>query len=462
MREDGSVVSVVEPDGAVVRPDFDLYDYAFVLFGLAAAAPLAADRSGVTDLAIRIRENLCAGWKHPDAGFEESRPRTLPLKANPHMHIFEASLAWREAGPAAGDSGWDEIADEIAELCLAKFLHPENGSLREFFDGDWNPMAGEEGRIIEPGHQYEWAWLLIRWAALRGREDALAAAGRLIDIAETHGTDPVRGIAFNELLDDFSVRDAKARLWPQTERIKAWVALAGCAPDADAREAAIAKAAVAVRGLRKYFDYPVAGAWHEMIAPDGGFLLEDPRASSLYHITCAFRSCSASSKRERRTPRRRSPYRRALRNAGTEGQRGHLPDLRRSLGASRGVDFGKSCSPEANEHTGRAVAYRQCLSCGFAWAPDFPGLHERGFRARGLQRRLCARRSGLSGDAPAAQRGAGAFDLSEARRRDRARFRGGGGAHRAAPARARLCIWRRRPVRANRTCARSMKDGTTS
>ena len=280
--------SSVATDGTPIRADFDLYDQAFALLGLAAAVELHEDSALLKVVARDARDAMVSGWKHPIAGFEESAPRTLPLKANPHMHIFEASLAWLEAGPIDGDLGWDRIADEIGELCLAHFLHPRNGSLREFFDGNWAAMAGDAGRIVEPGHQFEWAWLLKRWGVLRGRGDALAAARRLVEIAEQYGVDEKRGLAINEMWDDFSIKDDDARLWPQTERIKAWLALADIAATASEREAALLKAAAATRGLMTYFQTFVPGIWHETMRRDGSFVPAEARASSLYHIMCAF------------------------------------------------------------------------------------------------------------------------------------------------------------------------------
>jgi mannose/cellobiose epimerase-like protein (N-acyl-D-glucosamine 2-epimerase family) len=64
------------------------------------------------------------------------------------------------------------MADEIAELALSKFIDPKSGGLREYYDGDWNAAPGVDGRIVEPGHQFEWAWLLLRWGQLAGRDDA--------------------------------------------------------------------------------------------------------------------------------------------------------------------------------------------------------------------------------------------------------------------------------------------------
>ena len=51
------------------------------------------------------------------------------------------------------------------DLCIEKFIDPASGALREFFAADWSPALGVEGQI-QPGHHYEWAFLLDRWARL--------------------------------------------------------------------------------------------------------------------------------------------------------------------------------------------------------------------------------------------------------------------------------------------------------
>jgi len=287
VKADGTVVSATTPDGTVVDGRFDLYDHAFALFGLAAAAGADYKRAEVTAVARRMREAMIKGWAHPTAGFEECVPRTLPLKANPHMHVFEAALAWLETGPESGDTGWASLADEIAELCLSKFIAPETGALREFFDGEWYPISGDIGRIVEPGHQFEWAWLMVRWGVLRGRQDALDAATRLIRVGEEAGTDPLRGLAVSEIWDDLTVKDNTARLWQQTERIKAWLAATIIAQSRSDKDKAWDRVAAATAGLRKYWQFPVAGGAWENILADGSFKEEAARASSLYHMVCA-------------------------------------------------------------------------------------------------------------------------------------------------------------------------------
>lgn len=275
--------AVLAPDGSVVRGEFDFYDHAFAMLAYASAYTVRKDPV-LEAAAVAIRDTIVRDYSHPVRGFEEANPRTLPLKTNPHMHMFEACLAWIEAG---GDSKWRDIAAMVADLCVEKFLHPVTGSLREYFDGDWNPMEGEMGRIVEPGHQFEWAWLFLRWAKLTGKATYVTAAKRLIEIAENDGTDPVRGVTFNELWDDFTPKDAKARLWPQTERMKAYVKLTDAAETATDREAAIDRAIAAAAGLKLYLSTEIEGLYRDRMKTDGTFEIEPAPASTLYHIICA-------------------------------------------------------------------------------------------------------------------------------------------------------------------------------
>jgi mannose-6-phosphate isomerase len=294
-RPDGFMRTLVASDGAPLDDSVDLYDQAFGLFGLAMAAQVLPERADLPALAVGLREALYATLKHPTAGFEESVPRTLPLLSNPHMHLFEASLAWVETGLDA-DGGWRAMADEIAQLALGKFIDPKSGGLREFYDGDWNAAPGVQGRIIEPGHQFEWGWLLLRWGQLAGRDDAIKAALRMIEIGEGPGVDPARGVAVFALLDDMSVHDDIARLWAQTEQIKAGVLAARITGD----PRWWTTAANGAEALLKYFDTPVKGLWRDKLRADGTFVDEAAPASSFYHIVCAILELDNAVKADRR------------------------------------------------------------------------------------------------------------------------------------------------------------------
>ncbi len=136
--------------------------------------------------------------------------------SNPHMHLFEAALAWTEAGR---DPVWRALATEIADLALSKLFDGEHGFVREHYDAQWAPLAGEAGRSLEPGHQFEWAWLMKRWARMSGDKRADAAALRLHQ-AGNRGLSPDGQVAIDEMRDDFEPLKPGARLWPQTERLK--------------------------------------------------------------------------------------------------------------------------------------------------------------------------------------------------------------------------------------------------
>jgi mannose/cellobiose epimerase-like protein (N-acyl-D-glucosamine 2-epimerase family) len=280
----GAVRMVTHADGSPKDDAFCLYDQAFALFALAAAASVLDDRSAVEAAALKLRTLLLTEYKNPIAGFEEANPRTLPLKANPHMHTFEACMAWEEVG---GDAVWTNLADEVAGLCLGKLIDPRQGWLKEFFDGDWNLAEGEPGRICEPGHHFEWAWLLTRWGRSRQRPDAIAAARRLVELGETYGVDVAEDVAIMELYVDGSRRDPTARLWSQTERIKGNLLIADVATDPETRDRHLALVVRAARALQRFFEVDTPGLWRDRMFPDGTFKIEPAPASTFYHIICA-------------------------------------------------------------------------------------------------------------------------------------------------------------------------------
>jgi mannose-1-phosphate guanylyltransferase/mannose-6-phosphate isomerase len=266
-RSDGLFAILVDETGRVLDDTPRLYEQAFSLLAMAALAS-----SGGPDLRGQAERLLGAlqGHRRSAGGFRELTDH--PFQSNASMHLLEAALAWEElgAGPA-----WTALADEIVELSLTRFIDPEGGFLREFFDDQWRPAAGDDGRWVEPGHQFEWAWLLERWGRARGDAAARAAARTLFGHG-LRGVDRQRGVAVNVLWDDLSVRDASARLWPQTEYLKAALILG---EDDEALAAA--------NGLARYLDVPTRGAWRDKLRPDGTFIEEPAPASSFYHIVVA-------------------------------------------------------------------------------------------------------------------------------------------------------------------------------
>lgn len=275
-RPDGLFRTLVDPDGAPLDEQALLYDQAFALLGFAEACKVPGQHLDLSAEARRLRTLLYEQLKRAGPGFDSGLPTREPLLANPHMHLFEASLAWMSIDD---DPAWRGLADEIGALALRHFIDPASGAVRESFDASWSPLAEVAGRIVEPGHQFEWAWLLLRWGV--DRPPVRQAAMRLIDLGERHGVH--RGVAVNALLDDFSVHDGTARLWPQTERIKA--AAIAMRLTGEARYWSMADEAA--RGLLRFLDTEVPGLWRDRLLLDDEFVSEPAPASSFYHIVLA-------------------------------------------------------------------------------------------------------------------------------------------------------------------------------
>jgi len=281
----GLLASKSTPNGHLTDPTIDLYDHAFVLFALAhMAAAFPQDRDHHLERARAILDSLTARHKHQLGGFYEASPQEPYLRANPHMHMLEAAL---ELELVDTDCRWHALSDEIVRLALERFINPCDGSLSEFFDRAWCPAAIPEDRVVEPGHQFEWSWLLLKWSLRRGSKSVTQLARRLYDIGKTHGVDAQRGVAVLALDGNFNVTNPIARLWGQTEWLKAALILARLADTENEQAAFVADAIVAIEALERFFEGVPPGLWRDKLNFDGSFVEEPAPASSLYHIVCA-------------------------------------------------------------------------------------------------------------------------------------------------------------------------------
>ncbi|WP_292225060.1 AGE family epimerase/isomerase [Brevundimonas sp.] len=285
LRDDGLMRTLLDEDGRPLDETAMVYDQAFLM--LARASALGAGVEGDHEkAALAVRQALLNQAPERGGLIEKG---DHPYQSNAHMHLLEACLAWESAGE---DEGWAQLADRVVALTLEKFIDAEGGFLREFFDADWTPAAGEDGRVVEPGHQFEWAWLLARYGRARGDETALAAARRLYAFGR-RGVAVQRQVAVDTLNDDGSIRNTRARLWPQTEWMKASLILAELSDDGE-RTAFLDDAAAAQRALWGYLTPD--GLWRDKLLENGAFIDEPAPASSFYHILSAYLQLQATAK----------------------------------------------------------------------------------------------------------------------------------------------------------------------
>lgn len=278
-RADGLARGLTDGDGGALDEAATLYDQTFALLAWAEAA-----RAGVRPDGLKARAHQLADvldGLRLDEGWRELSPPER--QANPHMHLLEACLAWDEVEP---DARWREMAGDIARLAKARLVDRATGAIRERFDDAWRPLSGDR---IEPGHQFEWAWLLTRWSALSGDLGA-AETARTLYAAGLRGVDPGRGVVVDSLASDQSDPSPQARLWGQTEWLKTALILAESGEGAE-REGYLADARRAMAAVDRY-RLP-HGLWRDKLMGDGRFVQEAAPASTLYHLMAALRQARA-------------------------------------------------------------------------------------------------------------------------------------------------------------------------
>jgi mannose/cellobiose epimerase-like protein (N-acyl-D-glucosamine 2-epimerase family) len=282
-RADGLYRTMASADGAALDERALLYDQAFALLGYAAAATTLDARSEFEKRALALRRTIVAHFLTQDGAYYSDEQSAGYRESNPHMHLLEAYLAWAEIGH---DAGWATAVQAIAELALSRFINTDSGAIGESYLATWQPAPEIAGRIVEPGHQFEWAWLLLRCERWLSAPALRGAALRLIAIGDRFGVR--NGVAIDALYDDFSVKDARARLWPQTERLKA--ALLASALTGDPSYDAMAEAAVT--SFFPYLNAAVPGLWRDVRLPNGEFIASPVPASTFYHLVGAIAALS--------------------------------------------------------------------------------------------------------------------------------------------------------------------------
>ena len=263
----GAYLHALDIKNNPVETQSELYTQAFMLFGLARAFEILQDAQ-IKARALALVRYLTNDRKNKSGGFTEIKNNKIVFQSNPHMHLFEAVIEWMKID---SDNIWKELATDLYQLCRTKFINNEIGAVAEYFSEDWQVLREDTNFIFEPGHQYEWAWLIVQFEELLGLKRTTVPR-QLFDLAEKHGVDSKSHLAFDEILSDFSVKKNSSRFWPQCERIKTAVQL-GVAKAADEAMAA----------LNTYFETETPGLWFDTKA-GGKFILQSSKASSLYHI----------------------------------------------------------------------------------------------------------------------------------------------------------------------------------
>lgn len=260
--------------GQVVDGRRDFYGQAFCLLACAQHAILTSEPAAL-DLADRTLAFMDTEMASPNGGYAECWPdAVLPRRQNPHMHLMESLLALHDADAGRG---YLARAVELVDLLDARLLQAEGRCLGEFFGEDWTPRNPHTA--FEPGHHFEWIWLLHRFEQAGGG-DMAARRQALLESAVTGFRED--GLLVDEMSAHGAVVAPATRLWPLTEAMKALALPQAAAIDAPAPS--VCWAALHRRFLAK----APKGCWQDHFSADGAELVDFVPASSLYHLCSAF------------------------------------------------------------------------------------------------------------------------------------------------------------------------------
>jgi len=276
-RADGLIGRTLSADGSGLVDDTpDLYDTAFALFALAEAASALGGEELALAGARSILGAMNGKMSAPDGGYAETLPQGALRHQNPHMHLLEACLSLHRADPEGGHL---ECAAKIIDLFDRFFTAGPGNLLGERFARGWTAPVARDANIVEPGHQFEWVWLLHAYARATATP-VNPAADRLYAFACS--TLDEAGRAVQEVSREGAITDGGRRTWPQTEALKAHLALF----EATGEEIFASAACTSFDVLMDEYLTP-EGGWIDHFDATGKPVSHDMPASTGYHVVFA-------------------------------------------------------------------------------------------------------------------------------------------------------------------------------
>ncbi|MFJ2330396.1 AGE family epimerase/isomerase [Pseudomonas helleri] len=266
--EHGGWFYSIDPHGAPLDQRKDLYTHAFIIFACAhywakVREPLV---ESVLNAALQVvLEQFSTGNGLYEASLEQdwSSLGSGPLQ-NPLMHLAEAFLATLSVRE---DPTVQSALLALTDAMQQHFIEPVHNVMLE-------KPRGAVDNWFEPGHQFEWLFLLASSPLLRGT----ALHGSLdlaFGFAEQVGVDPQTGAVCGMLAPDGTLRDGTQRIWAQAEYLRALTL----------RPEGAERVQRQLLALQQRFLY--TGGWYECRDGQGNVSREDMPSTTPYHLaTC--------------------------------------------------------------------------------------------------------------------------------------------------------------------------------
>lgn len=271
----------IDDNGDVKDRYTDLYALTFVIFSFSHYYRATNDNRA-RNLAAEALKFIQSHFRMDGLpGFAEAvgaddAPIKKLRRQNPHMHLLEACLFAHEVW---GGAEYLQIADELVCLFYDYFFDKENAVVREFFEDDLSIHAAE-GNKVEPGHAFEWVWLLKKHEFIHGDTRHEVATLALLNAANQYGWDEVHGGIYDTLDPSGAVIADTKRIWPFCESLKANVLMLESGPD---RQGLKDRTRDMVSVFKdKYMDE--RGFWTEWLTRDLHPVTDYMPATTPYHV----------------------------------------------------------------------------------------------------------------------------------------------------------------------------------
>ena len=280
VRETGLWHFALDDQGIVSDQTCDLYALSFVIFSCSHYYRATGDERAKS-AARQVLNLIDRTFRLPFGLAEAIGPDFKPLpkmrRQNPHMHLLEACLFAHETW---GDPAFAEMADEMVGLFQNHFFDSKACALVEFFDENLKPHP-EKGGNLEPGHYFEWVWLLKKHGSMKGdgaMHDPVAL--RLLDWANRYGWDETYGGIYDTVAPDGRVVAGTKRIWPFCEALKANALMLTLAPDRQAIKDRVADMVAVFED--KYMQE--RGFWTEWLSRDLSPAADYMPGTTPYHV----------------------------------------------------------------------------------------------------------------------------------------------------------------------------------
>ncbi|MFF7707668.1 AGE family epimerase/isomerase [Pseudomonas sp. NPDC007930] len=261
----------IDANGQPLDRGKDLYTHAFIVF--ASAHYYAASRSEAAEAGLNAALEVIAqrfasgdGLYHAALAENWASLGQGPLQ-NPLMHLAEAFLAVLQARP---DAACEAALVALCDAMLARFVDPTHGVLMEKPDGS-------AGNWFEPGHQFEWYFLLKASPLLRAHP-LCAQLERTFAYSEQIGVKD--GDVLAMLSASGEVKDPTRRIWAQAEYLRALTV----------REGEQGKVLAQLQHLRAQHLH--AAGWYECRDAQGAVSRQDMPSTTPYHLATAYAALS--------------------------------------------------------------------------------------------------------------------------------------------------------------------------